>query len=150
MSFQAAAKQSIVAANLNLEFETASRKKNPYVASLVFITSGTIHMKHVRGGGEQAWSPFKAQYKTTLWTLYRGWKCNGWWTFFNLPTSRVLHVEGRLEARTMDSHMAVQEKRTWHVSKCKCSEDAGAKAKNGKGQGKRFCFSLFEHSKDLL
>lgn len=59
-------------------------------------------------------------------------------------------MEGRLEARTMDSHMAIQEERTRHVSKCKCSEDAGAKAKNGKGQGKRFCFSRFEHGKDLL
>lgn len=33
----------------------------------------------------------------------------------------------------MDRRMAVQEKRTWHVG---CSEDAGAKGKEGEGAGK--------------
>lgn len=65
-------------------------------------------------------------------------------------TSRVLPIKGRSEACTTDHPTAIQEKRTWHGTKCKCSEDDRAKAKKGKGQGKAFCFSQFEHSKDLL
>jgi len=46
--------------------------------------------------------------------------------------------------------VAIQEKRTWRHSKGKSSQDDRAMAKKGKGQGKEFCFSQFEHSKDLL
>jgi len=44
-------------------------------------------MQRAGGGGEHAWRPFKAQHKTTVWTLCRGWKHNGWGTFFGAPPS---------------------------------------------------------------